>query len=172
MRYTLTFLAVLLFASSAAAQDEPQVFNAFAVATAQGTLTPAGNKQALLVASVKGPMFVETDEGPVAAGTVSCSASLRVDRETKHQSGQGACTFTAPDGATALGEWQCEGYELVGCRGKLALSGGSGRLQGVAGEGAMIWRPSARDLDQKSNGSAEITASGLLIWRDFKLIKK
>ena len=60
----------------------------------------------------------------------------------------------------------------MGCRGRLKLTAGTGRLQGVAGEGAMIWRPSARDLSRQGNGSAEVAASGILIWREFTLNKK
>ena len=125
-----------------------------------------------MVGMVKGPLFIETDEGPVEAGTASCAASLRLNRETRGQAGSGACTFTAADGATAWGEWQCEGYDLVGCRGKLVLNGGSGRFKGVTGEGVMIWRPSARDLAPKSDGTAELSVNGILIWRDFTLALK
>lgn len=172
MKSLLAFLATLSFATAALAQDEPQAFNAFAVSTAQGTIVPSGDKQATMVGTVKGLLFVETAEGPVEAGTVSCAASLRLDFDTRHQAGNGACTFTAADGAAAWGDWQCEGYELVGCRGKLTLNGGSGRLQGVSGEGAMTWRPSARALQHKPDGASDIAASGILIWRDFKLAKK
>lgn len=165
-------LTLLATAAPAMAQSEPQVFNAFAVATAKGSIVRSGEKQAMIVATLTGPMYVETDEGPVEAGGVSCAASLQLDGETKHQSGSGSCTFSAPDGATAWGKWDCSGYELVGCRGKLAITGGTGRLQGISGEGAMIWRPSTRDLKRQIDSTTEIVANGILVWREFTLKPK
>jgi hypothetical protein len=154
------------------AQDGPQTFNAFSVASAHGTVVPSGEQQSLLVAVVKGPLFIETDEGPVEAGSVSCAASLRLNGQTRQQSGSGACSFIGTDGATAWGEWQCEGYDLVGCRGKLALTGGSGRFKGISGGGGLVWRPSSRDLAAKIDGTSEVTVNGILLLRDFTLALK
>jgi hypothetical protein len=164
--------AVLLpFGVVQAQEEEPQVFNAFAVAVASGTIVKAGEKQVMVVGTLKGPMFVETDEGPVDAGSVVCGASVRIDHGTKRQTGTGVCTFEAQDGATAWGDWECGGYELIGCRGKLTLTGGSGRFEGVTGEGAMVWRPSAHELRKQLDGTTLQNTTGLLIWRDFKLAK-
>jgi hypothetical protein len=164
--------AFLLPAAAALAQDEPQVFNAFAVAVASGTIVKSGEKQVLVIGTLKGPMFIETDEGPVDAGSVVCGASIRLDMGTARHAGSGVCTFSAQDGATAWGEWECAGYELVGCRGVMKLTGGTGRLAGLNGEGAMIWRPSAHDFKKQLDGTTLQNSTGLLIWRDFKLTKK
>lgn len=171
MRRTLA-LGVILGSGPALAQDEAQVFNAFAVATASGTIVRAAEKQVMVVGTVRGPMFIETDEGPVPAGNMVCSASLRIDQKSRHQTGGGACTFTADDGAAAWGEWECAGYALVGCRGKLTLNGGAGRFQGVSGEGAMIWRPNAHELETQLDGTTLQNTSGVVIWRNFRLAKK
>jgi hypothetical protein len=173
IRHLVALSAALLLPLGAAQaqEDEPQLFNAFAVAVANGTIIKSGEKQVMVIGTVKGPMFVETDEGPVEGGSVVCGASVRIDHGTKRQSGNGACTFEAQDGATAWGEWECAGYELIGCRGKLTLTGGSGRFEGVTGEGAMIWRPSAHELKKQFDGTVAQNTTGLLIWRDFKLAK-
>ena len=171
-RALFAVLAVLGTTGPALAQSESQIFNAFAIATAKGVVVRSGEKQAMLAGTVMGPMFVETDEGPVEAGSVSCAASLKIDDNTKRQSCSGACTFTAPDGATAWGQWECEGYELVGCRGKLSITGGTARLQGVSGEGAMIWRPRTHELNKTFDGTTEITTSGIILWREFTLNAK
>ena len=126
LRRALALLSTLLLpAAGALAQDEPQAFNAFALAVASGTILKAGDKQLMVIGTLKGPMFVETDEGPVDAGAVVCGASIRFDMGTAHHIGSGACTFSAQDGATAWGDWKCTGYELIGCRGTLRLTGGS-----------------------------------------------
>ena len=108
---------VFLAAAPAVAQDEPQTFNAFAVVVANGTVVRAGDKQLAVEGSLAGPMFIETDEGPQQAGRVGCALSSKIDQASRKTSATGACTFTAYDGATAWGEWDCAGYELVGCRG-------------------------------------------------------
>lgn len=167
----LGFAAAFLLPAAALAQDEPQLFNAFAIAVANGTIVRSAEKQVTIVGTVMGPMFIETEEGPVDAGRVTCSAMVRVDQTTARQVGTGACSFIADDGATAWGDWECAGYSLVGCRGKLTINGGSGRLAGVTGEGEMVWRPSASQLRQQIGGSTIQNWTGVLTWRDFKLAK-
>lgn len=171
-RALASLLALVLPAAAALAQEGPQVFNAFAVAVAGGTIVKAGEKQVMVIGTLRGPMFVETDEGPVDAGSVVCGATIRVDMGTARQTASGACSFMAQDGATAWGEWECAGYELVGCRGTLKLTGGTGRLAGVSGEGSMLWRPSAHDFKKQLDGTTLQNSTGLLIWRDFKLAAK
>ena len=153
----------------ASAQDGPQSFNAFAVVAANGTTVRAAEKQFMVVATLTGPFFIETDEGPIQSGRVSCAASVKLDQVNRSQAGNGACTFTAADGATAWGEWDCKGYELLGCRGTFKLAGGTARLEGASGEGTMIWRPSAVELKKQLDGATLDNATGILLWRDFKL---
>ena len=173
-RATVSALAMLFVAASfpAFAQDEPQQFNAFAVIQANGTIVKTAEKESMIVATLSGAFFVETDEGPVPSGSIACPGMVRVDLDTSHQTGSGACSFTALDGATSWGEWQCEGYNLVGCRGPFKLNGGTGRLAGITGEATMIWRPSSHEMHKQLDGSVLANATGILIWRDFKLTKK
>ncbi|HEY4169310.1 MAG TPA: hypothetical protein VGM96_21145 [Reyranella sp.] len=171
MKRLLFFLAVLAVPSLALAEDEPQVFNAFAVVRAEGTLVRAAEKQVSLAGALNGPLFVETDEGPVEAGTMACSLAVRFDQVERSQNGKGACTFSAADGAAAWADWECAGYDYVGCRGKMTINGGSGRFAGIRGEGTMIWRPSLHQADLKPDGSSALVTSGLVIWRGFKLTR-
>lgn len=171
MRGTIhaALLVALVAAAPAAAQDEPQTFNAFAVVLANGSIVRAAEKQVVLVGTLAGPFFVETDEGPIHSGRVACAASVKVDQASHRLTGSGACTVTATDGATAWGEWDCQGYELLGCRGAFKLTGGTARLDGATGEGTMIWRPSAAEFKKQLDGTVLENATGLLSWRDFKL---
>jgi hypothetical protein len=163
---------VLALAPPASAQDEPQTFNAFSPAVANGTIVRSAPKRLAIVGTLSGPLYVETGEGPVEGGQVVCAAAVTVDQETLRTAGSGACTFTAQDGATAWGEWKCEGYQLVGCRGGLKLTGGTARLEGIAGEGARIWRPNAQLFRQQLNGATLTNATGIILWRDLKLALK
>jgi hypothetical protein len=162
-------LAALIAVTPAVAQDEPQTFNAFAVVMANGSIVRAAETQVLLVGTLAGPFFVEIEEGPFHSGRVVCAASVRIDRASHRVTGNGACTLTATDGATAWGEWECQGYELLGCRGTFKLTGGTARLEGATGEAAMAWRPSASEFQRQLDGSVLENATGLLTWRDFKL---
>ena len=171
MKHLLSLLTVLAAPSLALAQDEPQVFSAFAVVRAEGTLVRAAEKQVSLTGALNGPLFIETDEGPVEAGAMVCSMAVRFDQAERSQNGKGACTFTAADGATAWADWECAGYDFVGCRGKMTINGGSGRFAGIQGEGTMVWRPRLHQADLKPDGSSTLASSGLLIWRDFKLAR-
>jgi hypothetical protein len=159
----------LVVAGAAAAQDEVQTFNAFATISANGTIVRAAENQAMIVGTLAGPFFVETDEGPQQSGRVSCAVSARTDRASLRLTATGACTFTAFDDATAWGEWECAGYQLVGCRGTFKLTGGTARLAGVTGESTLLWRPTAHELRRQLDGTTLDDASGILLWRDFKL---
>jgi hypothetical protein len=171
-RAGLAFCLALLAAPTVArAQDEPQVFDAFAIAVATGTIIKSGDKQATVVGTLKGPTFIETGEGPLEGGSVVCGATLVVDLGTARLNASGVCTFTAQDGATAWGRWYCAGYQLVGCRGPVKLTGGTGRMAGVTGEGSMVWRPSAHELNKQLDGTVLQNTTGIVIWRDFKLAK-
>ena len=165
-------VGALLAGAPLAAQDEPQTFNAFAVVVANGSIVRSGEKQLMVVGTLTGPFFVETDEGPIHSGRIACAASVKIDQASHRVTGNGACTVTATDGATTWGEWDCQGYELLGCRGTFKLTGGTARLEGATGEGAMIWRPSAAEFKKQLDGSVLENATGFLSWRDFKLKTK
>jgi hypothetical protein len=173
-RIALLALAVSFstVALRANAQDGPATFNAFAVVKADGSTLKSAEKQATIVLALGGVFFIETDEGPVGAGRVACSGMVKVDLESTHQTGSGVCTSTADDGATTFGEWECAGFNMIGCRGTYKLTGGTARLAGVTGQATMIWRPTSLALDKQADGTVLQNATGILIWRDFKIEKK
>lgn len=168
----LTALCLSVGGTPARAQDEPQTFNAFAVVGGNGGMVKSGDKQSVMVALLSGAFFVETGEGPVHAGQIACPGMVRIDLETKQQTANGACTFTAIDGATSYGEWDCTGYNLVGCRGTFKLTGGTGRLAGITGGAILIWRPSSSEFKTQPDGSTVQNATGILVFQEFKISKK
>ncbi len=161
---------VLAVATPVLAQDDnTQTFNAFAVVMANGHIVRAGEKQLFVAATLEGPLFIETDEGPQPAGRVGCAVSSKIDQSSRTTSASGACTFTAHDGATAWGELDCAGYELVGCRGTFKLTGGTSRFEGAIGESTLLWRPTAHELKKQLDGMTMDNVTGIVQWRDFKL---
>ncbi|MEI7873592.1 MAG: hypothetical protein WCK95_15795 [Alphaproteobacteria bacterium] len=165
-------LAVFAGVVPAMAQDEAQTFNAFATVVGNGTVVRAAEKQSMVVGTLVGPFFIETDEGPQQAGLVTCAVSARADQATLRLTASSACSFTANDGATAWGEWECAGYQLVGCRGTFKLTGGTQRLAGATGESTLIWRPTAHEFKAQLDGTSMDKVTGILLWRDFKLTQK
>jgi hypothetical protein len=165
-------LAFLATAGAAVAQNETVTFNGFAVVQGNGSAAKLDGKNAMMVANFDGAFFVETDDGPVQAGRVVCLGSVKVDLESTRQTGSGACTFSAADGATAWGEWECTGLNLIGCRGAFKLNGGTARFEGVSGGATLIWRPSYSELKNQIEGAALAKTSGVLSWRDFRIVEK
>jgi hypothetical protein len=171
-RLAAVALSLSLAAVPAAAQEPSVSFNAFAVVKADSSALMSAEKQATVVAAMAGTLYIETDEGPVAGGQIACSGMVRVDLDTTHQEGSGACTSTAEDGAKTFGEWVCAGFNMLGCHGTYKLTGGTGRLAGLTGQATLTWRPNAHELQKQLDGTVLQTTTGILIWRDFRLEKK
>lgn len=167
-RFMLALAALLAGSTAAWAQDEVQEFNAFAFVEGKVTAVRSGDKAARTAGRFDGPFFIETDEGPLHVGTVTCTGASEVELGTTRQTASGGCTFSST-GATAWGDWSCEGYNLVGCRGKFRLTGGTARLEGASGEATLVWRPSAYDLKKEVDAASTQTIVGVVMWRDFKL---
>ncbi|MGF1611103.1 MAG: hypothetical protein ACFCUQ_16985 [Kiloniellales bacterium] len=171
---SLRCLAVALVASilphhKAAAEE--QIIDAFATWEGQGVIYETGEKLGTFVGSIAGPLFIDTDKGPINAGRIVCPVLLDVDLETAKQAGRGKCTVTADDGARAFGDWSCQGVHLIGCDGELTLTGGTGRLAGISGKGEIRVRSTVRAGAAKASteGSVMEFGSGILVLRHMKL---
>jgi len=161
--------ALLAWASPALAQDKPGI-DAFAVWQGQGAMVKTGEQSATLVGVLEGPMFIETSEGPVNAGTIVCPATVEVRLDDRTQKGTGLCTFFAEDGAEVYGNWICTGLHMVGCRGTMTITGGSGRLKGVAGTGPILIRSNfARLAPGKLTGAIGEAGGGIMVLRGLEL---
>jgi hypothetical protein len=163
--------ALFVFAIPTCAAADPPGYGAFAIAIANGSIVRSAPHEVVLVGTIVGPLFMETSDGPVDAGRVACTASMRIDQAADKQTGSGVCAFTAPDNVTAWGEWRCTGAELMSCRGTIKFTGGTGRLAGFSSESPMTWRPSAHDLKKQLDGTVLQNTTGVLVWRDFLFAK-
>ncbi len=97
------------------------------------TVVRAGEKRLFVAGTLDGPLFVETDEGPQQAGRRRLRRVFEDRPDQPHDQRHGCLHLHGDDGATAWGEWDCAGYELVGCRGTFKLTGGTGRFEGASG---------------------------------------
>ena len=146
---------------------EKQTINAFSVWSGHGTVYTTGVNSATFVGAIAGPLFVETDKGPVESGWIDCLGMIEIDLTSAKQAGDGKCTVTTRDGARAFADWACRGVHLVGCKGELHFTEGTERFAGITGGGSMVVRSSiVKIIEKMIDGQLEETVSGVAIWRD------
>ena len=163
-------LAASLIAAPTVAAEE-QTVNAFAAFEGEGKGHVTAEKTGIFVGAIVGQLFVESEKGPLHAGRIICPAMMQIDLKNGHQAGSGRCTITAQDGgAQAFAVWSCRGVHLVGCDGKMMLTGGTGRAAGISGSGPIKVRTFARGLAKKSSDKDSVITfgRGILILRGFK----
>jgi hypothetical protein len=136
---TPCLLAAALCVGSAA-QAEEQTINGFSAWEGDGTVYETGPHTGTFVGAITGTLFILTERGPAAAGHLICPALLEINLQNATQAGEGKCTITSDDGIKVFAEWSCQGVHLVGCDGEIKLTGGTGRMDGVTGSGALSVR--------------------------------
>lgn len=155
--------------TAAASAQEPVTVDAFAVLEAEGSVVAVGAAAHVFAGRMDGPYFVDAGEGPVPAGNIACAGMLEADERTGRQTAAGRCRLVAVDGATAFGDFTCEGFRLVGCVGPFTLTGGEGRLAGASGEGTITLRRYATDLTVDADGAVREAALGIASWNDLRV---
>lgn len=166
-RHVLT-IAVALFCAPPAAAQEVAPMNAFAMWQGQGQIVDIGENRLAVIGAFGGPFFVETTEGPVETGTITCPLLMQIDSTNGRQVASGSCLFIAHDGARAYGDWDCTGVFLIGCKGTFTLKGGAGRLAGISGTSSILFRGRPERL-KASVGMIGAESLGIAVWRDLKV---
>jgi hypothetical protein len=161
------FMSLGLAAAGHAAEET--TIEAFATWQGEGTLVPMGPNPAVLVATLHGVVYIQTDHGPLRSGTIICPAVADVSLDDGKQTAKGRCAWTADDGDQVYAEWTCEGRHLIGCKGDYALTGGTGRFEGVTGGGPVVLRSEIGTIAADASGQAiERTTTGILYWPALK----
>jgi hypothetical protein len=147
-----------------AATAEQAAVKAFATWEASGQAVQTGADEATFVGTISGKVYVETEKGPVASGSMLCPAILRVNMDDGSQTGTGHCSFIADDGAQIFARLECSGIHLIGCDGDFTLTGGSGRFAGISGGGPVTVRSDLREVVGVSSGAVVEAVSGIMFW--------
>jgi hypothetical protein len=161
-------LAVVLAAiglGGIASAGEDTTITAFVTWQGQGRTFQTGPKEAEFVGAIVGPVYTETDKGPIASGLMECPAMLTIGLDSGRQTGTGHCLITAKDGSHIYADVTCKGVFMVGCGGDLKLTGGSGRFAGISGGGPVIIRSQQRQIVATSEGAVGQQGSGILYMR-------
>jgi hypothetical protein len=153
------------FVEPASAEEEATV-KAFSAWQGRGEVFETGRTEATFIGALNGMMYIETENGPLASGHLSCPAIVEINLEDGSQTGTGRCTITAEDGARAYAEVTCAGYHLIGCDGEFKLTGGTGRFDGITGGGPITIRSDLRNLARSGEGTIKEDAAGIMYWRE------
>jgi hypothetical protein len=153
--------------TGAAAAAEEQRVRAFSTWQGQGQMLQTGPSEATFIGMLSGRLYIDTDQGPVDAGTMVCPVVVTVDLKTRTQKGVGRCTITGPQGNRVYMELTCTGVPLVGCAGDSKLTGGTGPFAHVTGGGHFVLRSGLHELAAKGDATVKDTATGITFWREF-----
>ena len=161
-RICVPVLLALVAPAVAVDAGEDTTVKAFAAWQGQGETFRTGSAEATFIGALNGVIYVETENGPVAAGHMTCPAIIEIGLEDATQRGQGRCTITAQDGAQIFAKIACVGVYLVGCNGDLELTGGSARFSGISGGGRVTIRSDTRLIAPLSGDTAREAGTGSL----------
>jgi hypothetical protein len=161
-----TLLANTAFAAPAA---KHRTLDAFSVWQSEAQVVPISTSLAVVAGTVGGPLYIETDDGPMDSGDVACPVTIELNLTTGHQVGQGYCTFTAYDGAKSFGSWRCEGTLGDGCDGGFNITGGTGRFAAITGKSDISFFASRHDLRETEQTTVADKAGGITIWPGLNL---
>jgi len=159
----LTMLAIVAWSCALAGAEEGTVK---AVATWKGRsfVFPVGQAQAYLVGVYTGTLYIEDGKGVLHAASIVCPATAEGDLKARTKTGQGRCILTDEDGNRVFARFTCKG-DLEGCRGPFKIEGGTGKFEGITGEGEMISRIQVRQLTTVTGfDTAEQEGEGVAIW--------
>jgi len=160
--------------AAAVPPNQEASINAFTVWTATGSIQETTTNHAKFEGTLAGHLYVETDQGPVHAGIISCPVTLDINVADKSQQGAGKCSITADDSAQVFGQLKCAGFFLIGCEGEFKFTGGTGRFEGIAGSGPVMVRSSTRILIENVKGTVDTKVEGIMFWHQlhYTLVRK
>jgi hypothetical protein len=163
----LGFAAALGTQPTAASAAEETV-SAFSVWEGGGSIVKTGENHATFVGLFVGPVYVETERGPVAAGQMICPAVVEIDLASGKQEGKARCAFEATDGGTIYAVVTCSGVHLVGCDGVFTITGGTERFAGITGGGDGTIRGNFHEIDIRPGHPVEELARGIIYWPELR----
>lgn len=148
-----------------AAADEASM-RVFSAWQGEGHIVQTGPDAATYIGMLAGRVYVDTDQGPVNAGTMVCPVIVQLNLKDKTQAGTGKCTMTGLKGNQIFLDLNCTGVPLVGCAGDSTLTGGTGPFAKVTGGGHFVIRSNFHEMAASSDATVKDTTSGIIFWRD------
>jgi hypothetical protein len=167
----LAGLATIIAAASPSLAAEEQVINAFSTWEGSGQMVQTGPKASTFVGTLTGAIYIDTEEdGPLYAGTMTCPAVIEVNLETGAQTAKGDCAIDLNNGPRVFAGIACTGFYLLGCRGDITITGGTGKLEGVTGSGPVLFRSHLHEMALAAGQPLERRDAGIAIFRNLKVV--
>jgi hypothetical protein len=170
LRKILTIAVVCLTSiigtTALARAGEEATIQAFSAWQGQGQVVQTSPGEATFVGFLSGPFYINTEQGPVDAGSMVCPAVVRINLKDRTQSGSGDCTLTGERGLKVFMVLNCKGVHLVGCTGDAKFTGGTGKFAGISGGGHFVIRSRMDDIISQADFTAKETANGIIFWRE------
>jgi hypothetical protein len=161
----LCFAASLLAVGAASAAEREGTVKALAPWQSTGQVYPIGPDKVLIQAVGKGIMYIETGPGELDAAPFACPGHSILDTDKGTMTSEGHCILDAGgEDELVFAEYRCQGTPR-GCEGKFTITGGTGRFEGIRGEGEIVVRTAlgAVSADVES-GTVIREAAGLAVW--------
>ncbi len=155
---------------ASASQAEERTMNAVAAWVGSGEAFKVAPDRAYFAGQFGGALFVEEEgSGTLNAASLTCPGAVEIALADGSQSGGGHCIMTASDGDIVYARWTCSGVHLVGCAGDFTLTGGTGKFEGITGQGPFVIRSALRRVVVEAlSDSVSEQAVGIAVWSDFK----
>jgi hypothetical protein len=151
-----------------AAAAEEGTITAFSAWQSDGESFQTGASEVTFIGALGGQLYIDTERGPIASGTMHCPATMTFGTADSKLRGEGHCTITADDGALVFATISCVGVRLVGCDGTFKLTGGTGKFAGITGGGPIIIRSEFRNFTITSYGTAKEQSKGIIQLRQLQ----
>jgi hypothetical protein len=128
-----------------------------------------GPKTLMFVGQVEGTLYAEAaSKGIFDAAVTICPMLYEIDVESGNTRSEGRCAvYPKGEEGVIYATYSCHG-EIGSCAGRLVLTGGTGKFEGISGSGPMASRTGAGDLAIKLGVGGGITdAEGLMTLSGF-----
>jgi hypothetical protein len=167
--FVAVYFAMAHLLPSQALAGETVSFDAFSVWKASGRMIRTGEHVSTFVGIVRGPIYIETERGPVGAGDMICPIRVEIEIDSARQAASGNCTFTTKEGKLLYSNFTCTGFHLIGCKGNFEFTGGTDEFAGLTGQAKFTVRSDKWELTSEGSSEVKEAATGIAFWRELSI---
>ena len=161
-------LAATLAACSGFAGAEEFKGNLLFPWEAHGKVYEVAPKTLMFVGEIKGTLYAEAGKGALDAALMVCPMLYEIDVEGGTSRGEGRCAiFPRGDADEVYATYSCHG-PVGSCEGRLDITSGTGRFEGIGGSGTIASRTGVVELAVTAGPGSDVSnAGGLMTLKAF-----
>lgn len=135
---------------------------------AQGKVYGTGPNTLMFVGEIEGTLYAESGKGIFDAARMICPMLYELDVLDGTTRSEGRCAIRPKEGADVIyATYACQG-QIGTCAGRLEITGGTGKYDGMSGSGAMTSRTGAGEMAIRMGPGGGISnAEGLMTMTGF-----